>query len=86
MRIEIDHPTNKANFSTVTLGELSIAFSYETPIGFTTDDGFNWTTRENDFSVTTGKHLNELDFGRKADRLNGDDFRNALNAAVREAN
>ena len=82
MRIEIDHPNRKANFSTVTIGGLSIAFSYSTPIGFTVDNGFNWTTRENDWGPTTGRHLAELDFGRKADRLPGPAFDTALALAV----
>ena len=74
MRIEINHPTNKANFSTVTLGAYSVAFSYSTPIGYTTDDGFNWVVRVNDWGPTTGRHLNELDFGRKEERIDGDQF------------
>ncbi len=74
MRIESDHPTNRPNFSVVQIGKQSIAFSYKTPIGYTPDDGFGWVTRENDWGPTTGRHLNELDFGRKADRIPGDQF------------
>lgn len=80
IRIEIDHPTGKANFSTVTIGSLSIAFSYSTPIGYTTDDGFNWTVRENDWGPTTGKHLNKIDGGNlaKHSRLPSAEFEAAL--------
>ena len=89
MRIEISHPTSKANFSIVTLGDFEIAFSYSTPIGFarspsretTTGTGYTWVTRVNDWGPTTGKHLNELP-GRRENRLEGKAFEAALAAAL----
>ena len=96
MRIEIDHPTSKANFSIVTVGDFEIAFSYRTPIGFYAPEsglmdntgtrkeweGRNgWVIRENDWGPTTGRHLNELP-GRKEDRLPNDAFEEALAKAV----
>lgn len=85
MRIEIDHPTGKVNFTTVEIGPIAIAFSYATPIGFTPAGEFDWVTRENDWSTTTGKHLNWLDFGHKSKRLSGDHFEVALEVAITEA-
>ena len=39
-------------------GDLTIVFSYETPVAFRTDfDG--WVVSENIWSVTTGKHLGQ---------------------------
>ncbi len=80
--IEIDHPTNKANFSIVTLGAYSVAFSYSTPIGFRSAAIYRWTVRVNDWGPTTGRHLNELDFGRKEERLDGDQFMQQLAAVI----
>ena len=81
MNISIDHPTDKPNFSIVQLDDSSVAFSYNTPIGFATALG-GWTTRENDWGPTTGKHLNWLDDdqGVTADRLDSDEFENQLAA------
>ena len=87
MNISIDHPTDRPNFSIVTLGTRRVAFSYETPIGFKTMIPRltnRWTTRVNDWGPTTGKHLNELDFGRKADRLDSDEFESQLAAFYEE--
>lgn len=77
MRIDIEHPTNRPNFSIVRLGTLRIAFSYQTPIGY--DDGSGWVVRVNDWGPTTGKHLNQLDSATAlddgyADRIPGDQF------------
>jgi hypothetical protein len=38
--------------------------------------------RRNDWSTTTGKHLNAIDGGDKASRLSADDFRAAVAAAI----
>ena len=80
MRINIDHPTNKPNFSIVRVGTLGIAFSYQTPIGYTRRN--HWITRVNDWGPTTGKHLKELDFGRKDERIPGEQFEAQLSDAI----
>ncbi len=66
--MRISHPTDKVNFTIVHLDGYSIAFSYDTPIGFSSVEfdpkqGWigGWVTRENDWSNTTGKHLAWLD-------------------------
>ena len=62
----IHHPavgrTPQPNYTHVTVGDLTIAFSYTTPIGFHYP-GRGWTVRENVWGPTTGRHLNHLDDG-----------------------
>lgn len=79
MRVTIDHPTDRPNFTEVTFGDLTVWFSYRTPVGFMFP-GEGRVVRENDWGPTTGKHLNEIDRGRKADRLPGDIFERRLDA------
>lgn len=56
----------------VSFPKLDIYYSYETPIAFrTADTGF--VIRENDWSTTTGKHLNWLDEDKKK-RISGEEF------------
>jgi hypothetical protein len=51
----------KPNFAKLTLGPLTLWFSYTVPISFFIDDTF--CTRVNDWSTTTGRHLNACDGG-----------------------
>ncbi len=67
MRIRIDHPTNRPNYSILQTPDYRVVFSYATPIAFHTWDS-GWVVRENDFSTTTGKHLNMVDGGSKEDK------------------
>ena len=78
MNISITHPTDRPNFSIVTLGARSVAFSYDTPIGFKLYPYHRWTTRVNDWGPTTGKHLNYLN--DDTDRLDSDEFESRLAA------
>ena len=80
----IHHPavgrTPQPNYTHVTVGDLTIAFSYTTPIGFHYP-GRGWTVRENVWGPTTGRHLNHLDHGTpdaKRARLDGPTFEAAL--------
>lgn len=81
----IDHPTDRPNFSIVRLpGVLpTVAFSYETPIGFIPPGDWNWVTRENAWGPTTGRHLNWLTEDRST-RLPGPEFEAALAVAFAE--
>jgi len=74
MRVDISHPTDRPNFSIVRVGDLSLAFSYQTVIGFARRG--SWILSENLWSNTTGKHLNYL--GGKTGRLSRDLFEQAL--------
>jgi hypothetical protein len=59
----------------VDVGPLRVWFSYETPVAFHKDGGEK-VVRRNDWSTTTGKHLNLIDGGGKAQksRVTGVEF------------
>ena len=70
-----------ANFTCVDLGDLSVWFSYNTPIAFQSGTWGTLVVRENVWSTTTGKHLNAIDGGdkkAKARRVSSDEFNRAL--------
>jgi hypothetical protein len=74
----IKHPTNRPNFTVVTLGaaddrEMWLAFSYETCIGFMRPSWKSWILRQNVWGPTTGKHMNALNADHK-DRWNEEEF------------
>jgi hypothetical protein len=60
-------------------GNKRIYFSYKTPIAFYTPETGR-VVRQNDWSTTTGKHLNAIDGGNKGDRLSSKDFEAQLAA------
>ncbi len=84
MQIQVEHPTDKANFYLVTTTngekEVTVAFSYFTPIGFRDTSG-EWVIRQNDWSNTTGRHLNYLDADKRV-RISGADFERLLAEVV----
>ena len=78
----ISHPTDRPNFTLVTTPDGdTLWFSYRTVIAF--QRGFGpIIVRQNDWSNTTGKHLNYIDGGgveAKRRRLPGDAFLAAMN-------
>ncbi len=80
MNLSIDHPTNRTNFTAVTIGEVTVWFSYKTPIALMAP-GIGRVVRENEWGPTTGGHLNHVDRGTveaKARRVDGDRFAEAL--------
>ena len=83
--ISVDHPTGRPNFYIVDTPTYRAAFSYRTVIGFNKLDGAGWVCRQNDWNVTTGKHLNHLDGGDHASRLPGDAFVDMVREAVANA-
>ena len=66
------------------VGDLVIWFSYKTPVAFR-----QWNkervVRENDWSVTTGKHLNWIDGGDRSNRVPGEEFEKPLKEALSAA-
>lgn len=66
----------KPNFTKLNMNELSIWFSYETPIAFSSFGQI--FIRQNDWSSTTGKHLNYINTDKKL-RLTGEHFEKLLN-------
>ena len=75
MRVSIDHPTTRANYSVVTVNDLTLHFSYSTVIGFH-HPSTGTIASENVWGPTTGKHLNY--FADKSQRLPRDEFLVAL--------
>lgn len=57
----------------VEIGPLTVWFSYRTPVAFQVD-GHARVVHQNDWSTTTGKHLNWIDRGNKRDRVDGETF------------
>lgn len=81
MNLAISHPTDRPNFSRVDVGDLTVWFSYRTPIGFHHPDT-GTVTRVNDWGPTTGRHLAEIDGGGtegRRSRLPADAFLARLN-------
>lgn len=72
MNVSVSHPTNRPNFTQVTVGSLTIWFSYKTPIAFQEGWG-SIVVRENDWNQTTGKHLNWVN-ADKSTRIDGREF------------
>jgi len=70
------------NLSKITIGEIDLFFSYEILVAI-------WTTKklycsENQWGVTTGKHLNHIEPDKKK-RISADEF-NELVKALEENN
>lgn len=66
------------NKNVLTIGNLSLWFSYKTIVAFSGNNGFYVV--ENVYSKTTGKLLNELEQDKKK-RLNVNDFKAKLQEA-----
>lgn len=54
----IAHPTDRPNFTEVTIGDVTLWFSYKTVIAFHSP-ATGFVVSENLWSNTTGKHLGE---------------------------
>jgi len=65
----------------VQVGAISLWFSYQTVVAFSS--GFSGRfVSENVWSVTTGKHLNWIDGGNKAERVNNQVFDEEFNKVL----
>jgi hypothetical protein len=78
----IEHPTDRPNFTRVTVGEVEIYYSYKTPIAFWSREMARYIVRKNDWGPTTGKHLSYIDCGQKDSRVDGATFERLLNATL----
>lgn len=67
----------------VTVGPLTVWFSYQTPVAFQLD-GQRQVVRKNDWSTTTGKHLNWIDGGNKKGRISGEEFERQFRDALKQ--
>lgn len=70
----------KPNFTEVLIGNVTLFFSYETIIGFTSKGELK--VSENVWSNTTGKHLNQIE-PNKTRRLSREDFMKQLDKALK---
>lgn len=66
-----------ANSLMVEIGALTLYFSYETVVAFESPESGR-LVRQNDWSTTTGKHLNWIDGGKKKERIPGPEFESKL--------
>jgi len=78
--MRLTHPTDKANFSCLEIGHLTIWFSYETPIALF-EGGRGMSVRKNDWGPTTGKHINAIQ-SDKTGRVAGFEFEKRLEQAM----
>ena len=65
----------------VNIGNLTLYFSYDTVIAFTTPGVL--VIRENDWKTTTGKHLNAIDRD-KSKRISSDEFEAKLDEVLKK--
>lgn len=79
MKISISHPTDRPNFSVLTLGDLTLWFSYNTAIAFHTPDT-GYVVSKNIWGPTTGKHLNLVAPERHVSRVPRGEFEERLAA------
>lgn len=88
MKLRIDHPTDRPNFTIVhiELGNsyLSLAFSYETVVGYKRGWA-KWVVTQNYWGPTTGKHLNYLNDDH-SQRVDADTFEAGLSEALASLN
>jgi hypothetical protein len=68
------HNTNAGNAKVVTIGPLSVYFSYQTIVAFRHPTSHMLYVRENNWGPTTGKHINAIDGGNKGERIPSDKF------------
>ena len=76
--------THSGKLTLIDLPRLAIYFSYSTPVAFYLASDNSWTVRENDWSQTTGKHLNYIN-DDKSIRISGDKFMKLYAKAVKKA-
>tara|TARA_Y100000034_G_C6882549_1_gene404637 strand:- start:947 stop:1246 length:300 start_codon:yes stop_codon:yes gene_type:complete len=80
-----NYSSNNYGFYTMgmSIGKVTFWFSYDTVVAFR-EDGHSRRVRENDWSTTTGKHINWIDGGDKKSRIPSDDFEKELNKLLKK--
>lgn len=76
--------SREGNLTTVDLGSLRLSFSYDVLVSLQVEGGGR-LVRQNEWGVTTGKHLNKIDGGTPAAveaRLPRDQFRESADAVL----
>lgn len=86
-KISSYYPYSSGNYGANSLrlefDKLTLYFSYETVIAFR--EGGELTIRKNDWSSTTGKHLNEINDNKKL-RIDGEVFEQKLKEVLEKHN
>lgn len=72
--------TLSPNLTRVYIGAVTLAFSYKTLIAFSVAG--KRVVHQNDWSTTTGKHLNAIDGGDKASRVSHAEFERLFDEMV----
>lgn len=67
----------------VDFDNLTLWYSYKTVVAFR-GGGYPRQVRQNSWGPTTGKHLNAIDGGEKSSRIDGQEFENRLNDALKK--
>ncbi len=73
----VNHPTDKANFYNIETARGIFWFSYDTCIAF--ESNGKLVIRENEWNVTTGKHLNWINSDHSI-RVTGQEFEELVNS------
>lgn len=77
--------TTAVNALVFDMGAIRVWFSYRTPVAFQVDHE-SPVVRQNEWGPTTGKHLNAIDDGDKANRIDREAFQKALQNALETYN
>lgn len=80
----ISHPTDRPNFTEVTVGPIDLTFSYRTVIAFRGPGEPSLVVSENCWGPTTGKHLNYV--SDRAGRVPRGEFEARLSAMLDRVN
>lgn len=81
MNVKLYYPNRNTKSATVEVGDLTLHFSYETVIAFNSPfSGF--VISKNIWSMTTGRHLNEID-PDKTKRVSNEVFETYLKTTLR---
>jgi len=69
----------------IAVGQLTFYFSYDTIVAFSSPET-GLVVHENDWSTTTGKHLNQIDRGNKKNRIPASEFEAKLKEVLKNHN
>ena len=76
MQPKVNHYSTGCNAVMVEIGRLTLYFSYQTVVAFKSEDKL--VVSENVWGKTTARHINSIDGGNKAHRLDRASFKAAL--------
>lgn len=76
-------PSAQSNAKCVEIGDVELYFSYETIVGLRYRG--RTVVTQNTWGPTTGKHLNAIDGGNKADRVTMTELLAEIDTAIGEA-